>query len=105
VTATLNGLPVPVLGLMLLVSSGVARRDAITTRVGAAFSVLLALLVIAGAILYATTLPIALGAVKNDVVRTGLLKAAAKTSIQCVAYPSLFLWLAAKGWRASRSAP
>jgi hypothetical protein len=103
VTAALNGLPVTVLGGMLLLASGVARRQRVLTRGVAILFVVLALIVLTAAVLYATTVPIALGKVTNGVVRTGLFKSTAKTLAQCAVYPLLFLWLAFKGWKAARS--
>jgi hypothetical protein len=103
VTATFNGLPVPVLGMTMLLASGVARRRPIITRGAAILLWTLALIVLAAFILYATTVPMAISRINNPVVRTGLLKAIAKTSVQGVMYPIVFAWAGFKGWRAVRT--
>jgi len=56
--------------------------------------VLLALLILAAALLYGTNVPVALAAVPDGPVRTGLVKAVAKTMLQSAAYPLAYLLLA-----------
>lgn len=98
VTSVLDGMPVPTLGLVAVLAAARARGSRLA-RVVAVLLGLLALAVVAAAVLYATTVPIALRSVTEPVVRTGLLKAVAKTAVQCVVYPVGLTWLAVAGWR------
>jgi hypothetical protein len=104
VTATLNGLPVPALGATMVLAASVARRKRLAVGIVAAFLVILALLVIGAAVLYATTVPIAFSKVTNEAVRTGLFKAAAKTGLQALVYPIVFFVVAFKAWKAVKPA-
>lgn len=99
VTSLLDGLPVPTLGLVGVVAAALARGSRGIARMGAALLGALAVSIVAAAVLYATTVPIALRAVTDPVIRTGLSKAVAKTAVQCVAYPIGLGWLAVVGWR------
>ena len=104
VTASLDGLPLLVMGLTLSLASGVARGRRWLVRVVAVLLLILAALIVVAAVLYVTNVPIALKSVQDPVIRTGLKKAIAKTSVQAVVYPAALLWLAVKGWRhAARS--
>ena len=104
ITATFNTLPVTVLGATLLVSSGIARQRPAIARTGGILLLMLAMLVVVGAVIYATTVPIALKGINNPVVRLGVYKAMTKTIAQCILYPILFIWVGLKGLRASRTA-
>jgi hypothetical protein len=99
VTSMMDGLPVPTLGLVALIGAGQLGGSRVTSRMGSLLLALLGLWVVAAAILYATTVPIALRAVTDPVIKTGLMKAIWKTAVQCVAYPVGLIWLAAVAWR------
>jgi hypothetical protein len=99
VTSMLDGLPVPTLGLVALALAAQPRGSRIPARAVSVVMLILALWVVAAAILYATTLPIALRAVTDPVIRSGLNKAVTKTAVQCVAYPIGLVWLAVAAWR------
>ena len=97
--ATLNGLPLPALGLFLVLASGFARASRWQVRsVSIAFAVLVVAL-LAVALIYVTVIPVALGDVTNGVVRTGLLKSVAKALVLLALYPVLFGWAAFRGFR------
>jgi hypothetical protein len=101
VSASLDGLPVLTLGLGLLLGAGAARGQRWLMRSVAVVFVLLALLILVWALMYATNIPIALQAVTQPAVRTGLKKAMAKTACQSVLYPAAFALLAIRAWRHS----
>ena len=103
VSVSLNGLPLPALGLMFLLTAGVAQGSLWKVRLALVALVLVTLILLATAVLYVTVLPIALQDVQNPAVRTGLLKSVVKALLLLVLYPVLFLWMAVKGWRASRT--
>jgi hypothetical protein len=99
VTATMNGLPVPTLGLVAVAAAARAVGWLKAARVVAVVLVGLTVVVVGGAVLYATTVPIAMKSVTNPVIQTGLTKAVIKTVVQCVAYPIGLTWLAVVAWR------
>ena len=99
VSAALDGLPVLTLGIALLMGSGAARGERWLIRTMAMVYVLLAVFILIAAVLYVTNVPIALKAVTQPVIRTGLKKAIAKAAGQSVLYPLAFLWIARKAWR------
>lgn len=102
VSATLNGMPVPALGLTLMAASAVhagRRWQAILVGVVA---VVLALMLTGCALLFALNIPAALNAVQQPFIRVGLLKGMAKAGVASAAYVIYFAWLA---WRMLRSQP
>ena len=103
ITASFDGLPLLVIGLALLLGSGVAQGRRWLVRVMAVTFLVLAVVIVLAAVLYATNVPIALKSISDPVVRLGLKKAIAKTAGQAIVYPCAFVWLALKGWRYSKS--
>jgi hypothetical protein len=103
VTQTLDGLPVFTLGLALSLAAAVAQGKRLLTRLISVWLLVLAVVIVFMAVLYATDLPIALRAVPDPAIRQGLMKAIMKTSAQAVVYPAAFVWMGIKGWRLSAS--
>lgn len=101
VSASLDGLPVTTLGLVMLMGTGVARGQRWLVRTAAAAMVLLAVAILAAALLYLTNVPIALDAVTQPAIRTGLKKAIAKATAQSILYPIAYVLIAVKAWRHS----
>ena len=105
VSATLNGMPVPAVGLVLVLSYAYVMRSRWQLRALAVVSVLLAVGVLAAVALYVTDVPLALRSVPDPALRVGLWKAIVKTGLQGVVYPPVFLWLAGNAWRRAASGP
>jgi hypothetical protein len=99
VTSTMDGLPVPTLGLVAVAAAARAVGRLPVARVAAVMLAVMALIVVGAAVMYATTVPIAMRSVTDPVILTGLKKAVGKTVAQCVAYPIGFVWLAVVAWR------
>lgn len=99
--ATLNGLPLPGLGLMLLLASGVALGRELRVRAVAVICVVLVLALVGLAFLYVTVIPVALSEVTNPVVRAGLMKSIVKAVALLVIYPALFGWVGFRGLKSS----
>ncbi len=89
------------LGMGFLLAYGVALGRRWQIRTIATVGIVMAVLMWLALALYATVLPMALGAVKDPVALTPLKKAAAKTGVQALVYPFALLWLAGASWRAS----
>ncbi len=99
--ATLNGLPLPGLGLMLVLASGVALGLPMRIRVVAATCALLVVALLGLGFLYVTVIPVALSEVTNPVVRAGLMKSIVKALALLVIYPALFGWVGFRGLKSS----
>jgi hypothetical protein len=99
--ATLNGLPLPGLGLMLLLAGGVGRDSKGQVRVAAMFCAILVVALLVLGFLYVTVIPVALSEVTNPVVRAGLMKSIVKALSLLVIYPVLFGWVAYRGFKLS----
>lgn len=101
VTATLNALPLPTVGLVLVLVSARERGQLIQSRVIGALFAALALLIILAAVLYALDVPLALRAVQNPLAREGLVKAIIKAAGLVVVYTVVFSCIAVSAWRRS----
>ena len=102
ISAALNGLALPTLGLYLVLAGTIARRQVILGKVLAVALVLLALGIGALAVLYVTDVPLALNSVAADPMLTaGMKKAIIKGSLLLVAYTTLFVAGASRAWRVS----
>ena len=99
--ASLNGLPLPGLGLMLVLAGGVALGNRVRIRVAALVCAVLVLVLFVLGFLYVTVIPVALSEVTNVVVRAGLVKSIVKALALLVIYPVLFGWVAYRGLKLS----
>jgi hypothetical protein len=104
VASTLNALPLPSLGLMLIMAAGVAQGRVWMARGASVAMIVLVFVLIAIAVLFITVVPLALQSVPNPLARTGILKVIAKSSVLLVIYPALFTWVALLGFRRTRAA-
>lgn len=105
ISATLNGLALPTLGLYFVLGACIAREYRTPVRVVAVAMFLLAAALIVLALLYATVVPLALGAVaENAEISRGMQKAVIKASVLFVTYIALFVTGAVVGWRSRRTA-
>ncbi len=103
VTATLNSFPILMLGLILLLVSGLARGRTWLVRTMLAVVVLVIVLVLVCAALYLPQVGEALGSVTDPTTRMGIRRAISKTSVQLVAYPLLLAWIAVVSLKSLRS--
>lgn len=91
VTAMLNGFPLPVMAVALLLASGVARAD----RKAAWTAMVVAAVFVAAcgfaAVLYSLSLPLALQSVTDPIGRQGLLKAVVRSLVQLVVFPVVLI--------------
>lgn len=100
----MNFMPLPLLGLALILAAGVARGIKWVPRAVAVVMVLMVAGILVGAVLYATNVPRALDAVKEPLIRTGLKKQIFKTLFQAVVYPLLMVYVSVKAWRHATAA-
>jgi hypothetical protein len=102
VTYFFDTVPLLLIGLALLVGSGVALGRRWQVRTMAVLCILLAVLMWLAAVLFGTVVPLALRGMRDPVGLTMLKKSLVKTGVQVTLYPFALLWLAAASWRASR---
>lgn len=102
VTASLDGFPLLSTGLALVLGSAVVRGVRPTVMVAAVVVLVLALLVVAGGVLYARRIPTALATVTDPVIRAGLKEAIIKTLLQAVLYSLAFVWIGIRALRHAR---
>ncbi|HSG07308.1 MAG TPA: hypothetical protein VLA36_03055 [Longimicrobiales bacterium] len=103
VTATLNGLPVVLMGAVFAYLGAANRGMVRTTRLIGVVSLLGALCIVAMAGLYLTNVPLALQSVEGPIL-LGVKKAIAKSLVQSVVYPITFGVLGVRALRHFRSA-
>lgn len=99
VSATMNGIPVPAMGMVLLLAWAVTAKTRWAVRLLAALSGLVGVALLGAALLYATDVPLAWRAITDPVMQQGLTRAIAKTAVQSLVYPPVFLWMAIRAWR------
>jgi Ca2+/H+ antiporter len=91
------------LGLALLLGAAVARGWILGTRVWAIVGIVMAVLILAAAVIWALNLPLAFRSVQEPAARLGLKKSVAKSIAQAILYPVAFLWIGWQGLRHSRA--
>ena len=101
VGSVLNGLPVPMLGLALLIGSAAARGWQLGLRIWSIVALLAALVIVAALVLYALNLPLVFKTVQEPLLRTGIKKSVLKTLVQALIYPTVFGILSYRAWRHS----
>ena len=102
VAASLDGLPVTMMGLTLALAGSRARGKDGAALLATVLLWAIAVLVIAGGVLYWLNVPLALQQVTEPVIRTGIKKSMAKVTVQALVYPAAMIALAILGSR-SRS--
>jgi hypothetical protein len=100
VLASLNGLPLPALGLTLVMTAGLADGSRRTARGAAVALVALALFVLASGFLFVAAIPLAL---HNASGRIGTEKAVLRGVALVLLYPAAFGAIAIRGWRLADS--
>jgi hypothetical protein len=100
ITASLNGLALPILGLFFLLAAASANRSFAVARIlgTTLFALAAGLLVVA--FIYATVVPLALGSVADNAqIAAGMKKAIVKAVILIVSYVTLLVTGGISGWR------
>lgn len=100
--ALVSGLPVPAMGVVLVLASALKRKARRTARLMAIVALVGAVLTLAGLGLFATTIPIALRFIKDPFVRMGIYKAVAKTMTQGTVYIVGMGLIGYHGWKQGR---
>jgi hypothetical protein len=99
VSTFLDGLPILILGLGMVLAAALSRGARWTARLASLGFLLLSLLILFGAVLYATNLPTAFRAMRDPAQLTILKRALSKASVQSAVYIVGFWWAGIAGWR------
>lgn len=100
ISATLNGVALPTLGLYLLLAYGLAANRAAAKLAAGILAAALLVSLIGLAFVYLTVVPLALRSVAaNALVSSGMKKAIVKAIVLLLAYGSLFVAAAHAGFR------
>ena len=95
ITASLNGLPLVVMGLVLGAAAAAKQHRVMLARVLAIVMAVLAVAILAAAVLYLSDVPMALRATReNAAALQGMRKSLVKTLTQLVCYPTGLLIMA-----------
>ena len=92
ISATLNNMPVPSMGLALILSHAAAQGNKTELAAVALWCVIVVLVLVGAAVLYALDVPMALRAVQGDVPRRALRAAMIKAGAAFVVYLAFHLW-------------
>lgn len=99
VTAVMNNLPIVALGLTMWIGSAAARGKKGSVRLVAAVMMLVAVIILAGLVLFLTDVPLALQSDVKPLVLTGIKKSILKTLVQSLVYPLVLTFVAVRAWR------
>ena len=102
VAASLDGLPVTMVGLTLALAGSRGRGKDRAALLATVLLWTVAVLVLAGGVLYWLNVPLALQQVTEPIIRTGIKKSMTKVTVQALVYPAAMIALAIMGSR-SRS--
>jgi len=103
VAASLDGLPVTMMGLTIALAASRARGDNRGGLVATVLLVTVAVLVVAAGVLYWLNVPLALKQVTEPVIRLGIKKSMVKVTTQAVLYPAAMVFLALIGSRSRQA--
>ena len=101
VTSSLNGLPILLLGIGLLLAASIQTDRRWWTALAAAAAFVMVLWVLAAAVLWATNVPLALRSVPAELA-AGIRKSLVRTTVQVVVYPLVLAYLAMRSIGAMR---
>ena len=102
VTASLNGIPILLLGIALLLAASIPLRRRWWTLLAALSALVMLVWIAVSAVLWATNVPLALQSVPPELA-TGIKRAMAKTVVQSIAYPLVLAFLLVRSVGALRS--
>ena len=102
VTASLNGLPILLIGIALLLAASMQMRRRWWTLLAALAALVMLVWVAVGSVLWATNVPLALQSVPPELA-IGIRKALVKTIVQSMVYPLVLAFLLVRAAGALRS--
>jgi hypothetical protein len=104
ISAALNGMPAPLMGLTLLLVAALENESAVWARLLSVIMLVWAVALIGLAVIYGLTIPLAAKGFEVPNIGLGLKRAIGKSLVQLVVYPVALLWLGIRGLKLARSA-
>ena len=99
ISAALNGMPVPFLGLGLVTARAIAVGSAISLRIIAIGCMMLGVALLALGAVYGLTLPLAAKGFEVPTLEIGLKRAMSKSLVQLLVYSVVSFWLGVRSWK------
>jgi hypothetical protein len=103
ISATLNNMPVPTMGLALALAFAAASDRKSSLAAAGIWSILVVLFLVVAGVFYALDVPLALRAVQDPVAHRGLRAAIVKGVVGFISYGGFHLWAAVFAWRRIRA--
>jgi hypothetical protein len=103
ITAALNGTPVPLMGLTLLLVAVLESESVVWARILSVLMVVWAVALVGMAVIYGLTLPLAARGFETPNIGIGLKRAIVKSLVQLVVYPVIMVWMGIRGLRLART--
>jgi hypothetical protein len=102
-TQSFSRLPVPILGIGVLLVASAQMGRSWWAFLGVGASAVFLLFAVLGVVLFGINVPTAISQVPDEVA-TGMYRSIARTTVQSLVYPVVLAYLAWMGWRIGRSA-
>ena len=103
ITAALNAMPASLMGVTLLLLWALHEESPGWARGLSAVLLLWAVILLALAVIYGLTLPLAAKGLSVPNIGVGLKRAIARTLVQLVVYPIVMAWIGLRGFKLARS--
>jgi hypothetical protein len=103
ITASLNGVPVPLMGLTLLLVAVLESESAAWARILSVLMLVWAVALVGLAVIYGLTIPLAAKGFEVPNIGLGLKRAIGKSLVQLVVYPVIMAWMGIRGLKLARS--
>ena len=104
ITAALNSMPAPLMGLTLLLVAVLESESAVWARILSVLLLVWAVALLGLAVIYGLTIPLAAKGFEVPNIGLGLKRAIGKSLVQLVVYPIIMLWMGIRGLKLARSA-
>jgi hypothetical protein len=102
ITAALNGMPVPLMGLTLLLAAALESEAAVWARILSVMLLVWAVVLVGLAVIYGLTIPLAAKGFEVPNIGLGLKRAIGKSLVQLVVYPVTMAWMGIRGLKLAR---
>jgi hypothetical protein len=103
ITAALNSMPAPLMGLTLLLVAALQSESVVWARILSVVMLVWAVALVGLAVIYGLTIPLAAKGFDVPNIGLGLKRAIGKSLVQLVVYPVAMLWLGIRGLKLARS--
>jgi hypothetical protein len=103
ITAALNNMPAPLMGLTLLLVAALQSESVVWSRILSVVMLVWAVVLVGLSVIYALTIPLAAKGFEVPNIGLGLKRAIGKSVVQLVVYPVAMLWMGVRGLKLASS--